>query len=199
MSTYVKSFEKLPLPAITICNKTAFKNSERNVEWNSYMENTLDLSDFLVDTNLSAENFTIKTSLTIFYGRCYTIHSKVKIAKFGDPMIFRFKAANELMAYVHEPGFELWLIHGYYPEALKPDMIVKHEVGITDFSIQKSISDKANCVKDNCVKDSKYNQYQCLKEEYQHGFEKLGINKSGYILQILIKIVPRIYCNLTRF
>ena len=48
MSTYVKSFETLAIPAITICNKTGFKNSERNVEWNAYIENALDLTDFLV-------------------------------------------------------------------------------------------------------------------------------------------------------
>ena len=46
MSTYVESFEKLPMPAITVCNKTAFKNYERNVEWDDYMENTLNLTDF---------------------------------------------------------------------------------------------------------------------------------------------------------
>ena len=181
MTTYVESFEKLSLPAITICNKTAFKNLERNVDWNIYMENTINLSDFIVDTNLSSENFTIKTSLTIFYGRCYTFYSKVKIAKFGDPMIFRLKAENELMAYVHEPGFELWLIHGYYPEALKPNRIVKNEVGVTDFSIRKSMDDRAT----NCVQDSNYNQYQCLREEYRNGFEKLGIDRGSFMVQLL--------------
>ena len=184
MTTYVESFERLSLPAITICNKTAFKNSERNVDWNIYMENTINLSEFLVDTDLSAKNFTIKTSLTIFYGRCYTIYSKVKIAKFGDPMILRLKAENELMVYVHEPGFELWLIHGYYPEALKPSRIVQNEIGVTDFSIRKSIDDRAT----NCVRDSNYNQYQCLREEYRHGFEKLGIDRGGFIIKLLTTI-----------
>ena len=130
-----------------------------------------------MDKSLLAETFTIKELFTIFYGRCYTINSKIKIAKFGDPMIFRFKAANELTAYVHEPGYELWLIHGYYPEALKPNTIVEHKIGITDFSIHKSIDDRAV----NCVKDSDYNQYHCLKEKYRHGFENLGIHKGGFM------------------
>ena len=103
---------------------------------------------------------------------CIAYTETINIAKFGKPMIFIFKAANELTAYVHEPGYELWFIHGYYPEALKPMTIVKHEEGVTDFAIQKSIHDKA----ENCDDDSDYSQYQCLKEEYRRGFEKLGID-----------------------
>ena len=168
MSTYVKSYEKLPMPAVTICNKTGFKSSQRNVEWNAYMENTINLTDFLVDSNLSSQNFTIKESLTIFYGRCYTIQSQIEIAKFGTPIIIKFNATYDLIAYVHEPGYELWFIHGYYPEALKPIPIVKGKEGITDFAIEKSIHKKA----ENCNHDLNYSQYTCLKKEYQDQFRK---------------------------
>ena len=49
MSIEVESHtEGLPLPAITICNKTGFKNSQRNLDINAYLENTLDESDFLI-------------------------------------------------------------------------------------------------------------------------------------------------------
>ena len=87
MSTYVQSFEKLPMPAITICNKTAYKNHERNVDWNDYMENTLNLTEFLI-----TKNFKIKPFSTMFYGRCYTITSSIKIAKFGHRINITFKA-----------------------------------------------------------------------------------------------------------
>ena len=86
MSTYVESFEKLPMPAITICNKTAYKNHERNVNWNDYMENTLNLTGFLI-----TKNFEIKPFSTMFYGRCYTITSSIKIAKFGHRINITFK------------------------------------------------------------------------------------------------------------
>ena len=48
----VESNEELTLPAITICNKTAFKNWKRNLEMNSYMENTIDLDDFLIGIDI---------------------------------------------------------------------------------------------------------------------------------------------------
>ena len=85
-------------------------------------------------------------------------------------MKIRFKSANELIAYVHEPGFEIWSVYANYPETLKPFTIVKNEAGVTDFAIQKSVHYKAN----KCVDDSNYNQHQCLLEEYRSHFEKLG-------------------------
>ena len=56
MSIEVESHtEGLPLPAITICNKTGFKNSQRNLEINAYLENTLDESDFLIAVKTLSE------------------------------------------------------------------------------------------------------------------------------------------------
>ena len=43
------------------------------------------------------------------------------------------------MAYVHEPGYEFWLILGYYPVTLKDLTLVKNEPGVTDYAIQKSV------------------------------------------------------------
>jgi hypothetical protein len=48
MSIEVESHTEFPFPAITICNKTAFKNSQRNLDIHVYLENTLDESDFLL-------------------------------------------------------------------------------------------------------------------------------------------------------
>ena len=52
MSMSVEYNEELSLPAITICNKTAFKNWKRNLEINSYIENSIDLEDFLIDIDV---------------------------------------------------------------------------------------------------------------------------------------------------
>ena len=46
MSIEVESHTQFP--AITICNKTGFKNSQRNLDIHAYLENTLDESDFLL-------------------------------------------------------------------------------------------------------------------------------------------------------
>ena len=48
MSIEVESHTEYPFPAITFCNKTAFKNSQRNLDIHAYLENTLDESDFLL-------------------------------------------------------------------------------------------------------------------------------------------------------
>ena len=48
----------LELPAITICNETAYKNFEMNLDKESYLKNTLNLEDFFV--NLTPEG-TIKS------------------------------------------------------------------------------------------------------------------------------------------
>ena len=59
MSIEVESHMEFPFPAITICNQTAFKNSKRNLDIHDYLENTLDLSDFLlgVTTNIEIDQF----------------------------------------------------------------------------------------------------------------------------------------------
>ena len=48
MSIEVESHTEFPFPAITFCNKTAFKNSQRNLDIHAYLDNTLDESDFLL-------------------------------------------------------------------------------------------------------------------------------------------------------
>ena len=48
MSIEVESHTQFPFPAITICNQTAFKNSQRNLDIHAYLESTLDESDFLL-------------------------------------------------------------------------------------------------------------------------------------------------------
>lgn len=49
-SSTVFTVEKgLELPAITLCNNTAYKNTERNLKLKDYLSNTLDLTDFFVD------------------------------------------------------------------------------------------------------------------------------------------------------
>ena len=39
----------LELPALTLCNKTAYKNVRRNLKLKDYLDNTLDLNDFFVN------------------------------------------------------------------------------------------------------------------------------------------------------
>ena len=50
MSVGVVHQEKgLELPAITICNKTAYKNTKRNLNLEDYLANTMDKNDFYLD------------------------------------------------------------------------------------------------------------------------------------------------------
>ena len=55
MSIEVESHTQFPFPAITICNKTSFKNSQRNLDIHAYLENTLDESDFLLGVTTHTE------------------------------------------------------------------------------------------------------------------------------------------------
>ena len=55
MSIEVESHTQFPFPAITICNKTAFKNSQKNLDIHSYLESTLDVSDFLLGVTTHTE------------------------------------------------------------------------------------------------------------------------------------------------
>ena len=114
---------------------------------------------------------TIKTTLTTWYGRCYTIVSDKKFSKSKEKFVIKFKPSSDLVAYVHEPGYELWLILGYYPTTLKDLSLVKNEQGVTDFPIQKSV----HCNAENCISDPNYNQYKCLIKEFQKQHQNLGI------------------------
>ena len=55
MSIEVESHTQFPFPAITICNKTAFKNSQKNLDIHAYLESTLDESDFLLGVTTHTE------------------------------------------------------------------------------------------------------------------------------------------------
>ena len=55
MSIEVESHTQFPFPAITICNQTAFKNSQRNLDIHAYLESTLDESDFLLEVTTHTE------------------------------------------------------------------------------------------------------------------------------------------------
>ena len=63
-STVVTVEKGLELPAITLCNKTAYKNVERNLKLKDYLRNTLDLTDFFVDIlygdEMSLDQFPVK-------------------------------------------------------------------------------------------------------------------------------------------
>ena len=139
----------LQLPAITICNKTAYKNIERNLNLQSYLDNTINLDEFFVSAE--ASNYTIKTSYTMYKGRCYTIifHEIV------TPIVTReikLKATN-LMAFVHAPGVEIWATIGYW--SVKPKLLPLGSEGLLDFVLRKSVSFK----KTNCNDEPGYDQY----------------------------------------
>ena len=55
MSIEVESHMQFPFPAITICNKTAFKNSKTNLDIHDYLESTLNESDFLLGVTTHTE------------------------------------------------------------------------------------------------------------------------------------------------
>ena len=92
MSIEVESHTQFPFPAITICNQTAFKNSQKNLDIHAYLESTLDESDFLQGVTTHTEiadpwsaaaghivtvSFHIPTDLVIAYSR-YLYHFHIK-------------------------------------------------------------------------------------------------------------------------
>ena len=99
MSIKVESHTQFPFPAITICNKTAFKNSQKNLDIHAYLESTLDESDFLLGVTTHTEgadpwsakaghiatlSFHIPTFLIIAYSKyLYHFHTR-KILKYTN-------------------------------------------------------------------------------------------------------------------
>ena len=114
--------------------------------------------------------YTIKTSLTLFNGRCYTIRLADDFLNDGILKI-RLNSSTKLVAFAHEPGYEIWSHTGVHPEV--PKMVTLENVdGITEFVIKKSVHIKA----DNCIDDFGYSRYQCLVEEYKKGQSKLNMD-----------------------
>ena len=114
--------------------------------------------------------YTIKTSLTLFNGRCYTIRLADDFLNDGILKV-RLNSSTKLVAFAHEPGYEIWSHLGIYP--VKPKMVSlgNNEDGLADFIITKSVHQKAKY----CIDDFEYSQYQCLVEEYKKGQSKLGM------------------------
>ena len=115
--------------------------------------------------------YTIKTSLTLFNGRCYTIRFADDFLNDGFLKI-RLNSSTKLVAFAHEPGYEIWSHLGIYP--VKPKMVSlgNNVDGMSDFIITKSVHQKAKY----CIDDFAYSQYQCLVEEYKKGHNKLSMN-----------------------
>ena len=114
--------------------------------------------------------YTVKTSLTYFHGRCYTIRFADDFLN-GGTLVIRLNSSNKLVAFAHEPGYEFWTHAGLYPEM--PKMVkLENEDGITDFLLTKSVHKKAKY----CVDDLEYSQYQCLVEEFKKGQSKLSMD-----------------------
>ena len=85
---------------------------------------------------------TIQTSLTLFNGRCYTIRLADDFLNDGILKI-RLNSSTKLVAFAHEPGYEIWSHLGIYP--VKPKMVSlgNNEDGLSDFIITKSVHQKA--------------------------------------------------------
>ncbi len=65
-----------------------------------------------------------------------------------------FKNNVELVAFVHEPGAEIWTYTGYWPS--KPTIHeLGSESGLVDFAVEKSIFHKSQ----NCNEDPEYKLY----------------------------------------
>ena len=116
-------------------------------------------------------NYKIKTSLTLFNGRCYTIRLADDFSNDGILGI-RLNSSAELVVFAHEPGYEIWSHLGVYPEKPKMVTLGNNVDGLSDFLITKSVHQKAKY----CIDDFEYSQYQCLVEEYKKGQSKLSMD-----------------------
>ena len=94
----------------------------------------------------------IKTSYTMYKGRCYTFRFSGKVKPIAN-INLKLKAVDNLIAWVHTPGKELWANIGYWPH--KPKLITLGNEGLMDFVMKKSVSYKIKSCKD----ELDYNQY----------------------------------------
>ena len=115
--------------------------------------------------------YTIKTSLTLFNGRCYTIRLADDFLNDGILKI-RLNSSTNLVAFSHEPGYEIWSHIGFYP--VKHELVTLENVdGMYNyFIITKSVQKRAKY----CIDDFEYSQYNCLVEEYKKGQSKLSMD-----------------------
>ncbi len=80
--------EGLDPPALTVCNKTGFKNIDKNLRLEDYLANTIDLETIFKGArnyhnrhtyNLS--RIKMSTMYTTYRGRCYTFNFDFKVLK----------------------------------------------------------------------------------------------------------------------
>ena len=166
----------LEFPSITFCNETGFKNKDMisNINWETFMENTLDLNEFFVkmeDTNGQPFNYTIKTTYSLYKGRCYTFEIE-GLFKTQEPVIQLWvRRESNLKFLLHERGNEIWLYFEFWP--LRP---IWHKAGqfsgLIDVAVVKSE------LKEHCHNDLKdhYNQYQCLRNDFLLIHDMVGFN-----------------------
>ena len=115
--------------------------------------------------------YTIKTSLTMFNGRCYTIRLT---DDFMNDRILKIKlnSSTKLVAFAHEPGYEIWSHFGLFPEMPKMVSLGNNVDGMSDFFLTKSVYQKVKY----CIDDFEYSQYQCLVDEYKKSQSKLSMD-----------------------
>ena len=85
-------------------------------------------------------------------------------------LVLQLNVSYNIVAFVHEPGFEIWSHHGLYPDM--PEFFNLYKKEGTDIAIKKSVKITAN----DCINDLNYNRYQCLIEEFRKVIENLSIN-----------------------
>ena len=95
-------------------------------------------------TSLDESKFSIKTSLTLFSGRCYTIKLADGFLNYDLVLQIKLNSPYKLTAFAHEPGFEFWTHVNLYPEKPKIVTIGNNEDGYADILIKRSDYIKVN-------------------------------------------------------
>lgn len=169
----------LELPSITICNKTGYKNTDMssNIDWQTFMKNTLDLKDFLVgmqnlDDSPRDFKYKIRTTFSLFKGRCYTFEFQGKFKTQEPALALLVKNESQLQYFLHERGFEIWLYFEFWPKKI-PFFEAGGFTGLLGIPISKS-EFNLNCIDDDHEKN--YSQYTCIRKEFLLIQEELGLN-----------------------
>lgn len=160
-SSEIRYEDWLAFPSLTFCNQSGFKTNNKTLLLNEFEDNTLKVKDFFikaVDVKGNQVNYTIKPTIGLWRGRCFTFQFFGQFKQNDPTVVFHIKSTgNSLRFFIHDPGYEIWLHFEYWPQRPTLHMAGDFE-GLKDVPIIKSqFKFERQCI--DVESDPGYNQY----------------------------------------
>jgi hypothetical protein len=197
-----KYLKTMDMPIVTICAPIGFRRGDDiPLTYEELVSNTYNLTDFFHDSmieKLSNESeYTVTVLHSVYMGRCYSIDRIEKVIQNDYSMVLSFKNNLDVVAWVHEPGDELFLIYGMFSYPVTQiEIDVNNDRGMraVDFQIVKEYERKLAKVDFKCAVVTNQEYANCVEDEWKRRLVK-SLNCTSMSLYDLDLQLP--YCNTT--